>query len=317
VEAARAGKRVTAIVEVQARFDEEANLAWGERLKDAGVRTIHGVPGLKVHAKLLLVVRRRGEEVERLAALSTGNFNERTARFYTDHVLLTAHPEIGAEVHRLFQFMAGEIAEPDFERLLVAPTWLRGRLEGLMEAEIASARAGRPARAVLKMNSLEDPGMIELIYRASQAGVRVELIVRGICCLVAGVPGLSANVAARSIVDRYLEHGRMFIFHAGGEERCYLASSDWMVRNLEHRVEVAFPILDGEVRRQLRAIARLQLDDDRKARRLDPELGNPYVCADGAGTRRAQMEIRRFVGSLAEGGSEAAAETVVLAGGER
>ena len=160
--------------------------------------------------------------------------------------------------------------------------------------------------------------MIELIYRASQAGVRIELIVRGICCLLAGEPGLSANVSARSIVDRFLEHGRMLIFHAAGEERCYLASADWMVRNLEHRIEVAFPILDPEVRRQVRAIARLQLDDDRKARRLDPELRNPYVHGGSPGEHRAQTEIRRFIAALLDtGGGEKTRGPVAMAGGER
>jgi polyphosphate kinase len=311
--AALAGKRVTAIVEVQARFDEAANLAWSERLESAGVRTIHGVPGLKVHAKLLLVVRRREgrEEVERLACLSTGNFNERTARFYADHVLLTAHPQIAEEVHHLFRFMAGESATPRFERLLVAPVALRQRLEGLLEAEVVEARAGRPARAVLKMNSLEDPGMIEALYRASQEGVQVELIVRGICCLLPGVTGLSANIEARGIVDRFLEHGRAWVFHAAGDELCYLASADWMTRNLDHRVEVAFPLLDPEVRRQVRAILRLQLDDDRKARRLEATMSNPYLHPVGAGEHRAQMEIYRFLRTLADAAGDRAASQPV------
>lgn len=297
VRAARAGKRVTAVVEVQARFDEAANLAWAERMEAAGVRTIHGVPGLKVHAKLLLVVRREGAEPRRLACLSTGNFNERTARVYTDHVLFTARSDIGAEVHDLFRYMAGEIAAPTFQRLMVAPFDLRSRLEGLLDDEAARAGRGEPARVILKLNSLEDGEMVDAIYRTSQAGVRVELIVRGICCLVPGVRGMSANVVARSIIDRFLEHGRVYLFHQGGEEVCYLASADLMTRNLSHRIEVAFPLQDEESRRQVRAIIRLQLDDDHKARRLVGASPDP-APPEPRGSRRAQVEIYRFLQGL-------------------
>lgn len=298
VTAAQAGKRVTAIVEVQARFDEAANLAWADRLQSAGVRTIHGIAGLKVHAKLLLAVRREGAETRRLACLSTGNFNERTARSYTDHVLLTARQTITTEVHDLFRYLAGDAGVPDFEQLMVAPFDLRDRLTEMLEQEAERAARGEPARAILKLNSLQDPEMIDKLYRVSQRGVRIELIVRGICCVVPGVTGLSANVAARSIIDRFLEHGRVYVFHAGGEEHCYLSSADLMTRNLSHRIEVAFPILDEEARRQVRALLRFQLDDDRKARSLeggdaDPSPRRPW------GARRAQVEIHRFLQALA------------------
>lgn len=298
VDAARTGKRVTAFIEVQARFDEAANLAWAERLEAAGVRTIYSIPGLKVHAKLVLATLRDGSSQRALACLCTGNFNERTARIYTDHALLTGRPELAEEVGQLFRFLAGETPEPQFHHLLVAPRSLRPGLEALVQREMKHAAAGRAARIVLKMNSLEDPGMIEALYRASAAGVEVELIVRGICCLAAGVPGLSENISARSIVDRYLEHGRIFVFHNGGEELCYLASADWMVRNLSRRVEVAFPILDEQIRQEILDLLRLQLADNTKSRILDPEMQNHYWSAPGS-ARRSQVEIHRKLAGAA------------------
>jgi polyphosphate kinase len=294
IDAAHAGKRVTAFVEVKARFDEAANLQWAARMEEAGVRVLYSMAEVKVHAKLALVGTRGDALPRRLAYLATGNFNERTARVYTDHALLTAHPELTAEVADLFGYLAGEVAAPSFRHLLVAPFTLREELEAMVEREVENARAGRPAGIVLKMNSLEDQEMIEALYRASAAGVGVELVVRGICCLAAGVPGQSGAIAARSIVDRFLEHGRVFVFRAGGEERCYLASADWMTRNLSHRVEVAFPLLDPEVRREVLEILALGLADDRKARVLDAALRNDFVPArEGRPALRSQAETYR------------------------
>ncbi|HEX8692809.1 MAG TPA: polyphosphate kinase 1 [Longimicrobium sp.] len=297
VEAAGRGKRVTAVVEVQARFDEAANLEWAARLEAAGVRVIHGLPGLKVHAKLVLVVRREGEGLRRYALLSTGNFNERTAKIYADHALMTAHSEIAREAHLVFRHLAGEAPLPALDHLLVAPTMLRPGLHRLIEREIEHARAGRPARITVKVNSLEDPEMIDALCRASAAGVEVGLVIRGICCLAPGVPGVSENIRARSLVDRFLEHARVFVFHDGGRDHCYLASADWMTRNLSRRVEVAFPLYDPEVRREVFALLDLQLADNRKARILDPGLRNEYVPR-GEPAVRAQLETYRLLQAL-------------------
>jgi polyphosphate kinase len=298
MEAARRGKRVTAVVEVQARFDEGANLHWAERMSAAGVRTIYGAPGLKVHAKLLLLSR--GDT--RLACLATGNFNEQTARIYGDHALLTSLPELTGEVHSLFRHLAGETPEPVFRHLLVAPFQLREQLARLVEREIGHARAGEPAGMVLKMNSLEDPEMIELLYRASGEGVETDLIVRGICCLAAGVPATSERIRARSIVDRFLEHARVFVFHHAGADRVYLASADLMRRNLNRRIEVAFPVADPELRAELLEILRLQLADDRKARELDPEMRNELVGGPAGPGHRSQLEIYEMLRARARVG---------------
>lgn len=294
IRAAGAGKRVTAVVEVQARFDEDANLRWAERLTEAGVRTIYGVPGLKVHAKLVLVRAREGAGLPDLACLSTGNFNERTATVYTDHALLTARSELVREVRDLFRHLAGEIPPPTFEYLLVAPFHLREGLTSLVEEVAAAARAGERASVVLKMNSLEDPRMIDLLYRAGREGVEIQLVVRGICCLAAGERGVSERISARSIVDRHLEHARIFLFEAADDTRLYLASADWMSRNLDRRIEVAFPILDPGLLAELTAILDIQLADNVKARRLDAAMTNAYL-RDGGPERRAQLEIRRFL----------------------
>lgn len=295
VDAAQRGKRVTAVVEVQARFDEAANLEWAGRMEAAGVRTIHGVPRLKVHAKLLLVVRREGRSRRRYALLATGNFNERTARIYADHALLTAHAGITREVHHVFRHLADEKPLPRLRHLLVAPTGLRTGFLRLIDREIAHARRGRPACIVAKMNSLEDPEMVDALYRAGAAGVQVDVVVRGICCLAPGAPGVSPNVRARSVVDRFLEHARMFVFHDGGRNRCYLASADWMIRNLSKRVEVAFPILDPGVRRELFDILELQLADDTKARVVDAGLRNEYVPRSPGRHVRAQLDTYRLL----------------------
>ena len=295
VDAAQRGKRVTAIVEVQARFDEAANLEWAGRMEAAGVRTIHGVPGLKVHAKLLLVIRREGRRKKRYALLATGNFNERTARIYADHALLTAHEEITREVHHVFRHMADEKPLPRLRHLLVAPAGLRAGFLRLIDREIAHARRGRPARIIAKMNSLEDPEMVDALYRAGAAGVQVDVVVRGICCLAPGAPGVSPGVRARSVVDRFLEHARMFVFHDLGRNRAYLASADWMIRNLSKRVEVAFPILDPGVRSELFDILELQLEDDTKARIIDAGLRNEYVPRSTGRHVRAQLDTYRLL----------------------
>ncbi|HEU0051949.1 MAG TPA: polyphosphate kinase 1 [Longimicrobium sp.] len=299
VDAAEAGKRVTAIVEVQARFDEAANLEWAAALQAAGVRVVHGLPGLKVHAKLVLVARREDGAARDYVLLSTGNFNERTARIYGDHALLTAHRGMAADVRAVFRRLAGEAELAPLSHLLVAPTSLRSGLEERVEREIEHARAGRPARILVKVNSLEDPEMIDLLYRASREGVEIDLIIRGICCLTPGIPGVGETIRARSLVDRFLEHARIFVFHDNGRDHLYLASADWMTRNLSRRVEACFPVLDEAARRELFAILDLQLADNRKARVLDPGLRNAYVPA-GEPAVRAQLETYRYLSAPAE-----------------
>ncbi len=295
IHAAERGKRVTAFVELKARFDEETNLAWAERMERAGVRTLYSLPGLKVHAKLALIVRREAGGERAYAYLGTGNFNERTARVYADSALLTADPAITRDVRAVFAYLAGDVAKPEFSELLVAPFHLRKRLYRLIEAEAEAARAGRPAGILLKLNSLEDARIIERLYDAAAAGVPMQLIVRGICCLVPGEDGLSETIAARSIIDRYLEHARVFCFANGGQTLWYLASADWMTRNLSRRVEVAFPVKDPALQRELRALVQLQLADNVKARILNATGENAYAHATDAPRVRAQPDTYRYL----------------------
>jgi len=301
VKAAENGKKVTAFVEVKARFDERSNLDWAERMAAAGVQVLYSLPGLKVHTKLALVVRREGEARRCYAYLGTGNFNEKTARLYTDHGLMTADPRLADEVRSVFAFLAGDAEDPAFGHLLVAPFHLRQAFNKLIDFEIAEAQAGREAWMVLKMNSLEDPKIIARLYEASRAGVRIRIIVRGICCLVPGVPGQSETIAVTSIVDRFLEHARIYVFHHGGDEPIYLASADWMQRNLSRRLEVAFPIYDPGIRRDLRAVLDLQLADNTRARIIDAEQRNAYVPTVQARPVRAQVDAYRYFQEKAAG----------------
>ena len=295
IEAAENGKEVMAFVEVQARFDEELNLEWAERMELAGIRVIHGTRKIKVHAKLCLIRRREGDTSRLYALLSTGNFNEKTARVYADHGLLTADPRLTQEVRRVFRLLCGEDVEPDFEHLLVAPHHLRDRFNTLIDAETEAARRGRPSGITAKMNSLQDRGIIDKLYDASAAGVPVRLVIRGICCLRPGVEGLSESIEVTSIVDRFLEHSRMFVFHADGDEKLYLSSADWMTRNLNRRVEVAFPIYDPAVREELRHILDLQGSDNTKARIIDEHQRNGFVRETDGATVRSQFDTYRYL----------------------
>ena len=298
IAAAKAGKRVTVFMEVQARFDEESNLFWAERLEAAGVRILYSMQGLKVHAKIALVVSREDEGRRMYAYLSTGNFNEKTARVYTDHGIFTCDPRITNDVEQVFRFLAGEVEEPRTEHLLVAPFSLRKSFKHLIAHEAERASIGKPSGITIKLNSLEDEKMIERLYEASCAGVPIDIIVRGICRLVPGVKGQSETIRVRSILDRYLEHARIYRFHHDGEERLYLASADWMKRNLSHRVEVGVPVYDPEIRRQLERVLQLQLADNLKARIVDASGSNAYARVEGAEPVRAQEAFRDFVASL-------------------
>ena len=249
IEAAENGKNVLAFVEVQARFDEELNLKWAERMELAGIRVIHGTRDIKVHAKLCLIRRREGDASRLYALLATGNFNEKTARVYSDHGLMTADPRLTAEVHLVFRLLSGEDVEPDFEHLLVAPHHLRDGFNALIDAETEAARQGRPSGITAKMNSLQDRAIIDKLYEASYAGVPVRLVLRGICCLRPGVEGLSDSIEVTSIVDRFLEHSRMFVFHADGADKLYLSSADWMTRNLNRLDRIGAGRADDRSRR--------------------------------------------------------------------
>jgi polyphosphate kinase len=263
------GKQVAVLLELKARFDEESNIEWAKALESAGVHVVYGLVGLKVHSKVALVVRREGETIRRYVHLSTGNYNPTTARLYTDLSFFTADEQIGADATDLFNYVTGYSAKTDFHKLFVAPINLRGKIEALIRREIENASKGKDARLIFKVNALEDPGIIRLLYEASQAGVRVDLLVRGICCLRPGVPGVSENIRVTSIVGRFLEHSRIYYFYNAGRDQVYLGSADLMDRNLNHRVELLFPVENKRLLKRLRDdILATYLADNRNARHM-------------------------------------------------
>lgn len=261
IKAAENGKQVTVLMELKARFDEGNNIEWARKLEKAGCHVIYGLLGLKTHSKITEIVRRDEDGIRRYVHLGTGNYNDVTANFYTDMGILTCRREIGEDAGAFFNMLSG-FCEPDkWRRLIVAPIWLRKRTEEMIEREIKHASEGREARIIAKMNSLVDPTITALLYKASQAGVKIELIVRGICVLRAGVPGLSENITVRSIVGRYLEHTRIYYFYNDGREEVYCASADWMQRNLNRRVEIMFPVEDEELKQRIIGVLNIQLSD--------------------------------------------------------
>ena len=271
VEAARAGKEVTVVVELRARFDEESNLGLAARLQKAGAIVIYGVVGVKTHAKLMLVQRREGDELVRYAHLSTGNYHTGNARLYTDYSLLTSDPALCEDVHKLFGQLTGMGKLQPMKKLLHAPFTLKKTLLELIAAEAAHAEAGRPAQVTIKINALTDAKMIRALYKASMAGVRIDLIVRGMCCLRPGVPGVSHNIRVRSVIGRFLEHSRVYWFANGGEPRVYLGSADLMERNLDRRVEACFPVEGKKLQRRIRKELDLYLADNTSASVLQPD----------------------------------------------
>jgi polyphosphate kinase len=271
-EASERGKQVAALVELKARFDEENNIGWARQLEQAGVHVVYGVHGLKTHCKMTLVVRREGNALRRYVHISTGNYNPTTARIYTDLGLLTANEQIGADATDLFNYLTGFSRQAEYRRILVAPVNLREKLTLLIEREMEHHRAGRPARMIAKINSLTDTKVIRTLYEASQAGVTIDLIVRGICTLKPGVPGLSNTISVTSIVGRFLEHSRIFYFENGGEEDIYIGSADVMLRNLDRRVELVAPIEDPRLKKQLKNdILDVYLRDTANSQRLQPD----------------------------------------------
>lgn len=298
IHAAYNGKKVTVVVELQARFDEEANISWAKRLTEAGVHVIFSAPGLKIHAKLFLISRREGDEVVRYAHIGTGNFNEKTARLYTDYSLLTADARITNEVRRVFNFIENPYRPVSFEHLLVSPQNSRQMLYQLIDAEIANAQQGNPSGITLKINNLVDNGLVDRLYAASGAGVKVNLLVRGMCSLIPDLPGISENIRVISIVDRYLEHDRVYIFENGGDKKVFLSSADWMTRNIDHRIEVAVSILDPRVKQRILDIIAILFSDTVKARIVDKELGNRYVPRGNRRKVRSQLAIYDYIKKL-------------------
>jgi len=269
IHAAQNGKQVTVIIELKARFDEAANIKWARLMREAGVNVIYGIAGLKTHAKAMLVVRQEGDVIRRYAHLGTGNYHPSTARLYTDLGFLTAREELTSDVASMFNILTGVSKFPGMRELLMAPYDLREGMVSLIDREIDHARAGRPAGIFVKMNALVEEGMIEALYSASQAGINIRLLIRGVCCLRPGVPGVSENIEVRSLVGRFLEHSRIIRFENGGSPEIYLGSADWMPRNLFRRVETGFPIRNPRVQEHIQEIIDWFWRDNVKARIMD------------------------------------------------
>lgn len=295
INAVKNGKQVTAVVELQARFDEEANIAFANKLQEEGAQVIFGVPGLKVHSKLFLIARKEEGKTVHYAHLGTGNFNEQTAKLYCDHSLLTSDKKITEEVVKLFSFYRDNFKTGMYKRLLVSPFNMRKKFIQMISDEIKNAEAGKPAYMYIKMNSLVDAEMIKKLYQASEAGVKIKMIIRGICSLVTELKGYSDNIEVISIVDKFLEHSRIFIFANNGDERYFISSADWMYRNLDHRSEVALPIYDKDLQKQLMTYIQIQLNDNNKARIIDKEQKNEYRKRSSAASVRSQDDISRWL----------------------
>ncbi len=288
--AAENGKQVTVLVELKARFDEENNIIWAKMLEKAGCHVIYGLVGLKTHSKIALVVRREEEGIKRYVHLGTGNYNDVTAKLYTDMGILTASDAIGEDATAVFNMLSGYSEPPSWNKLLVAPIWMKDRFVSLINREAENAKMGKEARIVAKMNSLCDPVIIKSLYEASAAGVKIELIVRGICCLKAGIKSLSENITVRSIVGNFLEHSRIFYFYNSGFEDVYMGSADWMPRNLDKRVEITFPVEDEDLKREIIEILNIQLADTLKAHFLMPD--GSYAKQDLRG--RDKLEAQAY-----------------------
>lgn len=270
-QAAENGKQVSVLVELKARFDEENNIVWAKKLEKAGCHVIYGLVGLKTHSKIALVVRKEDDGICRYVHLGTGNYNDSTAKLYTDCGIFTCTESIGEDATAVFNMLSGYSEPLSWNNLVVAPIWLRKKFMKLIEREMKHAKEGRPAKIIAKMNSLCDAGIIEALYKAAAQGVKIELIVRGICCLKVGIPGVSENISVRSIVGNFLEHSRIFYFYNDGEEEIYMGSADWMPRNLDRRVEILFPVLDEALKKRVFHILQVELEDNMKARVLQKD----------------------------------------------
>jgi polyphosphate kinase len=295
IDAVHNGKSVTVVVELQARFDEEANIEWSKVLTENGVHVIFGAPGLKIHSKLLLISRREEGEIVRYAHVGTGNFHERTARIYTDFSLLTADQEITNEVRNVFGYIENPYRPVRFNQLIVSPRNSRKQLYRLIDTEIANAQIGKRAALTLKVNNLVDKGLVSKLYEASSAGVKINMIIRGMCSLVPGIEGVSDNIKIISIVDRFLEHPRVIIAHNDGDPQVYISSADWMTRNIDHRIEVAAPVRDERLKQRIIDIVNIHFTDTVKARWIDKEMSNTYVPRGNRKKVRSQIAIYDYL----------------------
>ncbi|MCF5878510.1 polyphosphate kinase 1 [Aeromonas veronii] len=295
IDAANNGKKVTVVVELRARFDEAANIDWANILTDAGVKVVFGVPSLKIHSKLCLITRHENGEAVRYAHIGTGNFNEKTAKIYTDFSLLTRHPDITAEVESVFEYIEYPYRRYKFNHLLVSPINSRRQLYRLIDNELSNAKAGQPSGITLKINNLVDRDLINRLYAAGQAGVPIQMIIRGMCALRPGVPGLSDNIKVISIIDRFLEHPRVMVFHNKGNPQLYISSADWMSRNIDGRIEVGTPIYDERLKQRIMDILELQLSDTCKARVIDADQQNEYVKRGNRRKIRSQVAIYDYL----------------------
>lgn len=294
IKAAENRKQVVVLVELKARFDEANNIEWAKKLEDAGVHVVYGIVGLKTHTKTTLVVREEGTEIRRYVHIGTGNYNPKTSKLYTDLGLMSCQPELGADLTDLFNFLTGYSRQKAYRKLLVAPLTLRDKMEALIQREVDHAQSGQTGKIIAKMNSLVDGAMIKLLYKASQAGVQIDLIVRGICCLRPGIPGVSDNIRVISVIGRFLEHSRIFYFHNNGEFEYYIGSADWMTRNLDRRVEAITPIEAPKLMEELQDILDIMLADNRQAWDMDSDgrfvLRQPAEGDVERGTHRTLME---------------------------
>lgn len=295
IDAANNGKKVTVVVELRARFDEAANIDWANILTNAGVKVVFGVPSLKIHSKLCLITRHENGEAVRYAHIGTGNFNEKTAKIYTDFSLLTRHPDITAEVESVFEYIEYPYRRYKFNHLLVSPINSRRQLYRLIDNELTNAKAGQPSGITLKINNLVDRDLINRLYAAGQAGVPIQMIIRGMCALRPGVPGLSDNIRVISIIDRFLEHPRVMVFHNRGNPQLYISSADWMSRNIDGRIEVGTPIYDERLKQRILDILELQLSDTCKARVIDADQKNEYVKRGNRRKIRSQVAIYDYL----------------------
>ncbi|MCS0024402.1 polyphosphate kinase 1 [Vibrio antiquarius] len=298
IDAVHNGKNVTVVVELQARFDEEANIEWSKVLTEAGVHVIFGAPGLKIHSKLLMISRREGEEIIRYAHIGTGNFHEKTARIYTDFSLLTADQEITNEVRNVFGYIENPYRPVKFNHLMVSPRNSRTQIYRLIDNEIANAKLGKKAALTIKVNNLVDKGIVNKLYGASTAGVKINMIIRGMCSLVPGIEGISDNIRIISIVDRFLEHPRVVITHNDGDPQVYISSADWMTRNIDHRIEVAAPVRDPRLKQRIIDITNIHFTDTVKARFIDKEMSNAYVPRGNRKKVRSQIAIYDYLKNI-------------------
>lgn len=294
INAARNGKRVNVIIELQARFDEEANIYWSRKLEEADVNVYFGISGLKVHAKLLCISRKENKKIVNYTCIGTGNFHEGNAMVYSDLFLLTAHKGMANEVKKMFEFFENTYKNYSFRHLIPSPLQTRKKMYRLIDNEISNAMSGKEAYIILKINSLVDKEIIYKLYQANNAGVKLKLIVRGICSLIPGVPGMSENIEAISIVDKFLEHSRIIIFCNGGDELFFISSADWMTRNLDRRIEITCPIYDKDIKDEIREMINLQLKDNVKSRIINTAQDNPYVRSDSQPPFQSQAELYKF-----------------------